>query len=82
MTTNTVSLVPRRERGWRMGFANMLAKENVAWWHTRRWWIQCLIALSILNGTFALNMMDVAADHGIDLADLLEDDFALLLNRW
>ena len=58
MTTNTVSLTPSREHGWRMGLANMLTKENAAWWRTRRWWIQCLIALSILNGCFALNMRD------------------------
>ena len=37
MTTNTVSLTPRRERGWKMGLANMLAKEHVAWLRTRRW---------------------------------------------
>jgi ABC-type transport system involved in multi-copper enzyme maturation permease subunit len=41
-----------------MGLANMLGKELAAWWRTRRWWIQCLIALSILNGCFALNMRD------------------------
>ena len=58
MSTNTISLTPRRERGWKMGLANMLTKENAAWWWTRRWWVQCLIALSILNGCFALNMRD------------------------
>ena len=58
MSTNTVSLIPRRERGWRMGLTNMLTKENAAWWRTRRWWVQCVIALSILNGCFALNMRD------------------------
>src|SRR5512135_956876 len=58
MTINTVSLFPRRERGWRMGLSNMLTKENAAWWRTRRWWVQCLIALSILNGCFALNMRE------------------------
>ncbi len=61
MSANTVSLVPSRERGWRMGLANMLTKENTAWWRTRRWWIQGLIALSILNGCFALNMRDQEA---------------------
>ena len=39
-----------------MGFANMLAKENVAWWRTRRWWVQCLIALFFLNFFMALNL--------------------------
>ena len=56
MTTNTVSLVPSRERGWRMGLANMLAKENRGWWRTRRWWFQCLLAVFLLNGSIALNL--------------------------
>lgn len=61
MSANTASLVPSRERGWRMGLANMLTKEHAAWWRTRRWWIQCLIALSILNGCFALNMREAGS---------------------
>ena len=56
MNTNTISLVPRRTHGWWMGMANMLSKENFAWWRTRRWWLQILIALVIINGTTALNM--------------------------
>jgi ABC-type transport system involved in multi-copper enzyme maturation permease subunit len=59
MDTNISSLVPRHANGWRMGLANMLAKENVAWWRTRRWWIQCLIALFFLNFFMLLNMMVV-----------------------
>ncbi len=58
MTTNIVSLTPRRGRGWSMGLANMLAKENFAWWRTRRWWIQILVAVLILNGALALNLRD------------------------
>jgi ABC-type transport system involved in multi-copper enzyme maturation permease subunit len=61
MTTNTVSLTPRRERGWRMGLANMLVKENVAWWRTRRWWIQFLIALFFLNFFVAMNLIVVGS---------------------
>jgi ABC-2 type transport system permease protein len=57
MTTNTVFLVPRHARGWRMGLSNMLAKENVAWWRTRRWWMQCLIALFFLNFLMAMNLI-------------------------
>lgn len=56
MSANTLSLQPRLSHGWRMGLANMLAKENFAWWRTRRWWIQILIAVAILNGSMALNM--------------------------
>jgi len=57
MSTNMVSLVQRRERGWRMGLTNMLAKENAAWWRTRRWWTQCLVALFFLNFLMAMNLM-------------------------
>jgi ABC-2 type transport system permease protein len=56
MNANSFSLVPSRARGWRMGLANMLAKENFAWWRTRRWWVQGLVALLLLNGTMALNL--------------------------
>jgi ABC-type transport system involved in multi-copper enzyme maturation permease subunit len=49
-------MVPNRSRGWRMGLGNMLAKELGSWWKTRRWWLQCLVAVLLLNGTMALNM--------------------------
>ncbi len=57
MSANS-ALIAVRERGWRMGLANMLAKESCAWWRTRRWWIQCLLWLLLLNGTMALNIKD------------------------
>ena len=41
-----------------MGLANMLAKESRAWWRTRRWWIQCLLWLLLLNGGLWLNTRD------------------------
>jgi ABC-type transport system involved in multi-copper enzyme maturation permease subunit len=41
-----------------MGLGNMLKKENFAWWRTRRWWIQILVAVLILNGSLALNLRD------------------------
>jgi len=56
MTTNTISMIPTRERGWRMGLGNMLAKELAAWYRTRRWWIQCLLWLVILNLGIDLNI--------------------------
>jgi ABC-type transport system involved in multi-copper enzyme maturation permease subunit len=56
MSANAALLVPRHERGWAMGLANMLAKEIAAWWRTRRWWVQCLVALLLLNGSLALNL--------------------------
>ena len=55
MNANAISLVPRRTHGWRMGFANMLAKENAAWWRTRRWWIQALVAVFFVDGSMLAN---------------------------
>lgn len=55
MNANATRLIPRRTHGWRMGFANMLAKENAAWWRTRRWWIQALVAIFFVNGTMLAN---------------------------
>jgi ABC-type transport system involved in multi-copper enzyme maturation permease subunit len=65
MTTNTFSLTPRRERGWKMGLANMLAKENVAWWRTRRWWTQCLVAMFFLNFLMALNLLGSNVNNAV-----------------
>jgi len=56
MSANAAVLIPSRSRGWRMGLGNMLAKEMGGWWRTRRWWIQCLIALLLLNALMVLNM--------------------------
>lgn len=41
------------ERGWRMGFANLLRKENGAWWRTRNWLVQSIIWFCVLNGLVA-----------------------------
>jgi ABC-2 type transport system permease protein len=58
MNANVPALVPRRTRGWRMGLVNMLAKENIAWWRTRRWWVQCLLWVVLLNGAaFEVNIL-------------------------
>ena len=56
MNANSSSLVPSCSRGWWMGLGNMLSKEMGAWWRTRLWWVQCLIALLLLNGTMALTL--------------------------
>ena len=56
MSANSISLIRRDGGGWWMGLGNMLAKELSSWWRTRRWWVQCLAAVALLNGTMALNM--------------------------
>ena len=49
-------LQPVKESGWRRGFANLLRKENGEWWHTRRWWLQSLLWLLIINGILAVGI--------------------------
>lgn len=71
MTTNTISLTPRRERGWRMGLGNMFAKEINSWLRTRRWWMQCLIAIFLLNGLFVANMESSHSVLGAGLSFLM-----------
>lgn len=58
MSAHMTLLIPSRTRGWRLGLANMLGKEMSAWWRTRRWWLQCLLALLLLNVTMQLNIED------------------------
>ncbi len=41
-------------QGWRVGFGNLLRKENGAWWGTRSWLIQAVIWLAIINGLVAM----------------------------
>lgn len=38
------------EQGWRRGFVNLLRHENATWWRSRRWWINILIWLVLING--------------------------------
>ena len=56
MSANADLLIPSHSRGWHMGLGNMLHKELSAWYRTRRWWVQGLVALLLMNGTLALNM--------------------------
>jgi ABC-2 type transport system permease protein len=70
MSTNEALLVPRRARGWRMGLGSMLIKELAAWWKTRRWWVQCLVALLPLNGELALNLRGNNGPNAVDNATM------------
>lgn len=49
---HTLQLV--EERGWRRGFANLLRQENDRWWRTRRWWVQSLFWLALINGSLGI----------------------------
>jgi len=69
--TATSTLVTVKERGWRMGFANLLRNENREWWGTRRWLKQAGLWLLILNGMVALVMFVTPA-----VAEVTQDDNA------
>ncbi len=61
------------ESGWRRGFANLLRKENGEWWHTRRWWLQSLIWLPIVNGILAVGLWVVPVIDPAEAGDTLEN---------
>lgn len=48
--------------GWRTGLANLMVKENRAWWSTRRWLVQTVVWTVLVNGTAALNLLWPGAD--------------------
>lgn len=54
------------EQGWRRGFANLLRHENATWWRSRRWWINILIWLVLINGTL-LAMLSSSSEETSDL---------------
>ena len=66
-------LQPVRERGWRQGFANLLRKENGEWWHTRRWWVQSLLWLLIINGILAVGIWVVPIFEPAEAGDTMEN---------
>jgi ABC-2 type transport system permease protein len=54
------------EQGWSRGFANLLRHENATWWQSRRWWINTLIWLALINGMLLAMLSstsEVAADR-------------------
>ena len=61
------------ESGWRRGFANLLRKENGEWWHTRRWWLQSLIWLLIVNGILAVGLWVVPVIDPAEAGDTMEN---------
>jgi len=43
----------------------MLSKELASWWRTRRGWVQCLVALTLLNGSLALNLKGSSGPNAV-----------------
>jgi ABC-2 type transport system permease protein len=53
-------LIPVEAKGWRGGLRNLVRKELGQWWTTRRWWIQTLLWVLLLNGITTVVMLDTA----------------------
>jgi len=61
------------ERGWRQGFANLFRKESGEWWHTRRWWMQSLLWLLIVNGILAVGVWVIPIVDPEEAGDVAEN---------
>lgn len=79
------ALVPSRAGGRLSGFANLWRKENAAWWGSRRWLVQAVIWLALVNGLVASlvfvvpTMSQLAASaSGAEAVDALEGGLAAL----
>ncbi len=46
--------------GWRTGLANLLRKENRAWWASRRWLVQSVLWTVVVNGLVAAIVLILA----------------------
>ena len=50
-------------RGWKMGLRNLMRKENGEWFKTRRWWIQLLIWLVLIDGFLLFLLRNLRVSH-------------------
>jgi len=70
--------------GWRTGLANLLRKENRAWWASRRWLVQSILWTIVVNGFTALVVLIVpliakaAGQPVVGLGDPLQTGVQLL----
>jgi ABC-2 type transport system permease protein len=63
--------------------ANLMRKENDQWWRTRRWWIQSLLWLLVINGALAVGLWIVPLvepDLKLDVA--LAYEFFVQMMAW
>jgi ABC-2 type transport system permease protein len=76
-------LQPLFERGWRQGLANLMRKENDQWWRTRRWWIQSLLWLLVINGSLAVGLWLVPViEPNLKLDLALAYEFLVQMLAW
>ena len=58
--TNELRTIP--ERGWRTGFATLFHEANAGWWHSKKWLVQSVIWLLLLNGILAGILWSIPAE--------------------
>lgn len=54
-----------KEQGWRRGFANLLRHENAIWWRSRRWWLNIVIWLLLINAPILGLLTSGAESSGV-----------------
>ena len=64
--TNSI-LQPVTGRGWRRGLGNLLAHELHKWWGTRRWLLQMLIWILLIN---AFSALTETSGSGVGLVEM------------
>jgi len=47
--------------GWRTGLANLLRKENRAWWGSRRWLVQSILWTVVIGGIVAITVLSASS---------------------
>lgn len=58
-------LQPNKETGWQRGFKQLLKRENDNWWKTRRWLLQAVIYLFVLNGLVYIILNNTSSTTGL-----------------
>ncbi len=65
------------------GLCQSAKKENGEWWRTRRWWLQSLLWLLILNGILAVGVWVVPVVDPAEAGDTMENlDIFIRLMAW
>ncbi len=57
MSVELDRLYPLAARGFCRGFGNLFRKENGLWWRTRKWLVQTVIWLVLVNGILAVMLL-------------------------
>ncbi|MBN1667513.1 MAG: ABC transporter permease subunit [Anaerolineales bacterium] len=68
-TANSLNAIT--PRGWWAGFSNLFQATNASWWHTKKWLVQMVLWLLLLNGMLAGVLWSTPAGTAALSADAL-----------